>query len=67
MADRIHRLGASVFRRLEPEDFPQSIAHITRMWAELYEADPHLALELARKLPSTEIRRHYKDKDAKKK
>lgn len=28
-----------------------------RLWAELHEADPALALELARKLPGMQIRR----------
>ena len=58
MPDRIGRLGAAVFSVPSREDFGQHISHITRLWAELYEADPELALELARKLPETEISRH---------
>jgi len=33
------------------------VARIARLWAELHEADRDLALEVARKLPTMEIRR----------
>jgi hypothetical protein len=50
-ADRIGRLGATAFNVPSPESLPDLIARISRLWAELHEADPDLALELARKLP----------------
>jgi hypothetical protein len=57
MTDRIPALGAMVFHVPEPKDFPELVARIGRLWAELHEADPALALELARKLPTMQIRR----------
>lgn len=57
MVDRIHRLGTMVFQVPEPQDFPDLVARIARLWAELHEADPEMALELARKLPAMQIRR----------
>ena len=57
MTDRIHELGTMVFLVPEPKDFPTLVAKIARHWAELHEADPALALELARKLPTMQIRR----------
>lgn len=38
-------------------DLPDLVARIVRLWAELHEADPALARELARKLPAAGIRR----------
>ena len=46
-----------VFQVPEPQDFPDLVARIARLWAELHEADPEMALELARKLPAMQIRR----------
>jgi hypothetical protein len=46
-----------VFRVPEKAELPDLIARIVRLWAELHEADPALARELARKLPVAEIRR----------
>lgn len=57
MTDRIHQLGTMVFQVPEPKDFPDLVARIARLWAELHEADAALALELARKLPAMQIRR----------
>lgn len=57
MPERIERLGATVFQVPAAAALPDLIARIARHWAELHEADPALALELARKLPETEIRR----------
>jgi hypothetical protein len=39
------------------QELPDLVARIVRLWAELHEADPGLARELARKLPAAEIRR----------
>lgn len=57
MTDRIDRLGATVFEVPDREALPDLLARIARLWAELHEADRDLALELARKLPTMEIRR----------
>lgn len=55
--DRLKGLGATVFNVPEPDDIPALISRIARLWAELHEADGELALELAAKLPTMEIRR----------
>ena len=55
---RIQRLGAAVLAVPLPDEFPNRIAQIARLWAELHEADPDLANELAWRLPDTEIHRH---------
>jgi hypothetical protein len=39
------------------DELPDLVARIVRLWAELHEADPALARELARKLPAAQIRR----------
>lgn len=57
MADRITTLGATIFDIPAPDDVPTLIGRIARLWAELHEYDPELALELARKLPNTKITR----------
>lgn len=57
MSDRIERLGATVWRRPNKDELPDAVARVARLWAEIYEADRELALELARKLPTMEIRR----------
>jgi hypothetical protein len=57
MPDRIPALGATVLAVPKPQEIPALVARIARLWAELHEADPDLALELARKLPSTKIDR----------
>jgi hypothetical protein len=44
-------------RAPDPAELPDLVARIVRLWAELHEADPALARELARKLPGAEIRR----------
>lgn len=59
--DRIHELGAIVLAVPAIEDIPELIGRIVRLWAELHEFDPDLALELARKLPSATIVPTYKD------
>lgn len=53
--DRIHGLGARVETVPPRDEWPDLIARITRLWAELHAADPALALELARKLPTARI------------
>lgn len=57
MSEQIPALGAVVFTPTASADWPTQIALIARLWAELHEADPELARELARKLPHMEIRR----------
>jgi hypothetical protein len=57
MPDRLKGLGATVTVVPAPEALPDLVARIARLWAELHEADPDLALEVARKLPSMEIHR----------
>ncbi len=54
-SERIQRLGATVSRVPPREVLPDLIAQITRLWGELHLADPDLAQELARKLPTAEI------------
>lgn len=54
---RIDGLGARVMRVPEREEIPDLVARITRLWAELHEADAALAKELARKLPHTRVTR----------
>lgn len=53
--DRIEALGATLLLPLESRPIETRIAEIARLWAELHEIDPDLALELARKLPTTQI------------
>jgi hypothetical protein len=55
--DRIQNLGAMVAKIPDRADWPNLIARIARMWAELHEADQALARELARKLPAMRISR----------
>ena len=55
--DRLQGLGATVLKVPEPDDIPTLVARIVRLWAELHEADPALARELARKLPAAQIAR----------
>jgi len=57
MAERVGRLGATVFKVPSPAELPDLAARVARLWAEIHEADPELALEIARKLPTMEIRR----------
>lgn len=59
MPDRIPALGAIVLVVPARDALPDLLARIARLWAELHEADPELALELARKLPETKIERKY--------
>ena len=54
-SERIHSLGATVYRVPPRDELPDLIAQITRLWGELRLADPDLAQELARKLPTAEI------------
>ena len=54
---RINGLGAQVMRVPEREEIPELVARITRLWAELHEADAALARELARKLSHARITR----------
>jgi hypothetical protein len=57
--ERIHSLGATVYRVPPRDELPDLIAQITRLWGELRLADPDLAQELARKLATAEI--HLRD------
>ena len=57
MSDRIGDLGAVVYGVPDRSEVPDLVARIARLWAELSEFDRALALELARKLPSTRITR----------
>ena len=57
MADRIKRLGATVFKTPGRDELPDLVSRIARLWAELHEADRELALEVAAKLPDMQIRR----------
>lgn len=59
--DRLQGLGATVMRVPDRQELPNLVARIVRLWAELHEADPALARELARKLPAAEIRRSDDD------
>jgi hypothetical protein len=60
--DRIQGLAATVFYVPLRAELPKLISRIARPWAELHEADPALARELARKLPAMEIRRRSGEK-----
>jgi hypothetical protein len=55
--DRIKDLGATVLAVPGQDDVPALVARIVRLWAELHEFDADLALELARRLPTTRIER----------
>lgn len=57
MADRIKWLSATVYTTPEPDELPDLVSRIARLWAELHEADRELALEVAAKLRDMEIRR----------
>lgn len=57
MPDRLERLGATVFRVPAADELPDLVARVARLWAEIHAADPDLALEIARKLPTMEIHR----------
>lgn len=61
MPDRIPALGATVLAVPSPGEIPALVARIARLWAELHEVDPALALELAGKLPTMEIRHANRD------
>lgn len=61
MAERIHGLGATVLEVPARDELPILVSRVARLWAEIYEADHELALELARKLPTMEIRRAEPD------
>ena len=50
------QLGATVFKVPSPDEIPDLVARIARLWAEVHEADPELALAVARALPKMEIR-----------
>jgi hypothetical protein len=54
-SERIHSLGATVYHVPSRDELPDLVAQITRLWGQLYLADPDLAQELARKLPTAEI------------
>ncbi len=56
-SERIHSLGATAYR--VRDELPDLIARITRLWGALHPADPDLAQERARKLPTAEI--HLRD------
>lgn len=58
MVDRINNLSALVTKIPAPEELPDLCARVARYWAEIHLADPELAAELARKLPTTEIVLH---------
>lgn len=51
------KLGAVVSKVPNPDELPTLVAKIARLWAELHEANPSLALEVARALPSMKITR----------
>lgn len=55
MTDRIHELGAVVTRIPAPDELPDLVARVARLWAEIHAADPELAAELARRLPDTDV------------
>jgi hypothetical protein len=56
--DRISVLGAVVMEVPSAERVTSTlIPRICRLWAEIHEFDPDLALELARKLPDMKITR----------
>ena len=55
--DRIKSLAAEVFATPKEDEIPDLVAKIARLWAEVHEFDNELALELARKLPETQILR----------
>jgi hypothetical protein len=60
--DRIHTLGAVVMEVPSAERVTSTlIPRICRLWAEIHEFDPDLALELARKLPDMKIMRQYEE------
>ncbi len=61
-SERIQSLGATVYRVPPREELTDLIARITRLWGALHLADPDLAKELARKLPTAEI--HLRDQPA---
>ncbi len=61
-SERIHSLGATVYCVPQRKELPDLIAQITRLWGALHLADPDLAQELARKLPTAEI--HLSDQPA---
>lgn len=51
------KLGAVVSKVPDPDELPTLVAKIARFWAELHEANPSLALEVARGLPLMKITR----------
>ena len=55
MSDQIKHLSAIVTKRPNQSDLPDLVARVARLWAEIHTADPELAIELAQKLPETEI------------
>lgn len=50
-------MGAIVLRVPERDEIPTLVARIARLWAELHEADPELALRVAAGLPHMTITR----------
>lgn len=64
MPDRIHDLGATVLRVPAPEELPDLLARIARLFAELHTADPELAAELLTKLPAMRIYRQSDPKNS---
>jgi hypothetical protein len=52
------QLGATVLRVPAADELPNLIARIARLWAELHEANPALALTVARALPAMKIKRN---------
>jgi len=59
-SERIQSLGATVSRVPPRDEPPDLVSQITRLWGQLLLADPDLAQELARKLPTAEI--HLSDR-----
>lgn len=54
---RLKEIGANVWKTPGPEELPVLISRVTRLWAEISEADRDLALQLAAMLPTMKIRR----------
>lgn len=54
---RLKEIGANVWKTPETEELPGLISRVTRLWAEISEADRDLALQIAVMLPTMKIRR----------
>ncbi|WP_105415224.1 hypothetical protein [Neorhizobium sp. T25_27] len=54
---RSKEIGANVWKTPEIEELPGLISRVTRLWAEISEADRDLALQVASMLPTMKIRR----------